>query len=210
MKSAYTHITYSLPLPRLIGPANKILATMVKELEAQQPLEFNDDAFVDADDLDIVNTAVVYRAKKAFSLPGNRKVTRQAAFDNFANVEESLKSHPVPHLWDCSSESLVTRKAIAWLGHFCGQVKLDFSSALEVDFSPGETYNSLNGDVSLYAKLSKVEHWTVTADAFDDACKMIYMNSGLKACARVHFNRLRSIMPNTDRSLSAYEIFVCV
>lgn len=207
MKSAFTHITYSLPLPRLVGPANKILGTMVKELENLQPLVFSDDSFVDADDLDIINTAIVYRAKKAFSLPGNRKKTRQAAFDNFTRVEESLKSHPIPHLWDCSSESLVTRKAIAWLGRMCGQVKLDFSRALDVDFSPGETYNSLNGDVSLYAKLSRIEHWTVTPDAFDDACELIYHNAGLKACARAHFRRLRSILPETDRSLTPFENF---
>lgn len=64
--------------------------------------------------------------------------------------------------------------------------RLDYSA---FDVSSGETVCTANGRTSLYQKLRNPKFWTVTADAADEVCKLVYNNRGLKRMAMSHLRR---------------------
>lgn len=58
------------------------------------------------------------------------------------------------------------------------------------EVSPGETYISSGGEVSLLSKLFCKDHWTVTANCLDDAVVFIYHTSAFKRAAKQHIGRV--------------------
>ena len=56
----------------------------------------------------------------------------------------------------------------------------------DFDITSGETFTSAKGKTSVYQKLKDLRYWTVTADAADLACRLIYNNRGFRECARKH------------------------
>lgn len=59
-----------------------------------------------------------------------------------------------------------------------------FKPSDDIEFTPGETFESSRGRCSVIRKLASKQHWTVTYDAFDDFAAMCYNTTGLKRAAR--------------------------
>ena len=56
----------------------------------------------------------------------------------------------------------------------------------DVEFTPGESFISTNGDVSIVAKLQNKDHWTTTYSCLEDTIHVIYNTLYLKRVAKVH------------------------
>lgn len=87
--------------------------------------------------------------------------------------------------------------------------KIDLHNA-DVDFTPGETNWSSGGKVSVLQKLKNLENWQVTADAFEDFCRLAYHNASLKRAAKAHFpsktrKEVREL--NKINNYSGYHVF---
>lgn len=62
-------------------------------------------------------------------------------------------------------------------------------SVANLELTSGETYVSARGDTSVYAKLRDVKQWTVTADCFDLAARLIYNSPMLRCAMKHHFKK---------------------
>lgn len=132
---------------------------------------------------------VTHRIVSKFGEPAGSSL-RDVAFNNYKLFEQHLENFPqISNLWDEGRESFFLRKAKMNLSKWLKTFNLDYNS-ITVEFTPGESYTSATGHVSVFAKLSNLAHWTCTADVVDDVCHLVYYNRGLKAAARKHIGQM--------------------
>lgn len=99
---------------------------------------------------------------------------------------------------------LLERKALynaqSLLTNWCRGYRV-YLKSVNIEIPPGESYVSMQGYVSIYQKLRKKQHWTVTWNCLDDACLLIYHNVSLKRCAKFWFSK------DKDYQTSLYKRF---
>lgn len=139
---------------------------------------------------------VSHRIISKFGEPAGSSL-RNVAFNNYKLFEQHLGSIPqITNLWQEGKEFLLLRKAKCNLSKWLKTFNLDYNS-ITVEFTPGESYTTATGQVSVFAKLSNLAHWTCTADVVDDVCHLVYFNRGLKAAARKHIGQMVPIEGET-------------
>lgn len=129
-----------------------------------------------------------HRISKKFEQPSDSNLSKltEKCYSDWIERDQSYKgftpkgAHPV--LWKAR---LLLH---TWLR--------DFKPESMVEFTPGETYFSQQGKVSLYQKLRNKKSWTVTFDAFDDFCRLCYNTLMLKRCAKAHFRKRSKLEDN--------------
>lgn len=128
---------------------------------------------------------------------------KQACIDKWLATEESGRNVNFDSIPLCHKSILYRAKALlsTWLK--------DFSPGRDIDFTPGESFESHQGRTSVYHKLRLRSHWTCTPDAFDDFAKLVYNTTGLKRSAK----RLMKPLSRRDSILllsehgSAFDVF---
>lgn len=107
---------------------------------------------------------------------------RREAYQSYKNFDFELHKQEF-NLWGPSREHFLLRKAQRTLHQWFHKRTIDLNEdALE--FTPGESFKPQRGHVSLHAKLSKKEHWTVTESCLQEACALVYYSTSLKRCAK--------------------------
>lgn len=163
--------------------ANKILSR-TKDVLSLLPLHRFDSNLASSDPSTCYNALVSHRIVNKFSASGVSTSLREVAFANYRDYDENQCQRVSEfRLFGPTPEHLHLRKAKVLLEKWFKNFELDLHEA-RVEFTPGETYNPLKGNVSVGAKLSEREHWTVSYNCLEDACLLIYHNAGLKRAAR--------------------------
>lgn len=130
---------------------------------------------------DCVDRLVAHRLSSKFHVddPSKTKELTSQTFQQYIDYDnrlsDSLDVWVSPHLV----------KARALLRNWFKDFSVDMSN-VRYSVTPGETYISSKGEVSILSKLFKKSHWTTTANCLDDTCVFIYNNSAFKRAARQH------------------------
>ena len=174
---------------QIISVANKaMLNACVSLLSLNLPAFASDTLSVETCFESAADITVGHRILNKFGEPSSQSL-RDVAFNNYLDYEEQLKQvQRFDNLWT-HPEGLALRKAKMNLSAWLKTFKLDYNN-IDVKFSPGESFISAFGAVSVYAKLALLTHWTCTEDVVDDVCHLVYYNRGLKAAARKHIGRM--------------------
>lgn len=133
-----------------------------------------------------VSSLIRHRFVKKYNdtrVSGEKTKLQSVAFTNYIDYENNHCSVHTLNLWGSSPSHLRIRKVRSALNKWLRNVKLNLYSSY-VEFTPGETYLTTYGNVSVAAKLSSKSHWTVSYNCLDDACALVYNNAGLKRAAR--------------------------
>lgn len=171
----------------MIARANTILETMYEEFRALPLPLFGGDMLRDQDPRGsrVAAATIRHRFLKSFSKPDPTTVKQltKACYQGWIDFEDDLKGFSFQRA-DAKSKGIVYRaRALlhSWLSDF------DFNvSRMDPEFTPGETFTSQQGYVSIYQKLRRKDAWTVTHDAADDFIRLCYNNLSLKRCAKKH------------------------
>ena len=177
--------------------ANEQLLKLKKELTELNPLPF-DATLAHASVDDCVFSTVASRFLKKFEEPclANTDRLKAECESNWIAYEKDVCSKYTPY----ANHDRPTRKLFYAQRLQLRELLASYRSPFEglfnevasklqdspLEFSPGETYHSLNGKVSLEQKLRTKECWTVTADCVDDAVKLILAHRGLRNAALLH------------------------
>lgn len=130
---------------------------------------------------DCVDRLVVHRIVNKFHIddPLASAALQASAFSTYIEYDNTLSVNSdnmsTTHL------NSARNKLHEWFKDF----KVDFAD-VRYEVSPGETFISSQGEVSILAKLLDRNHWTVTANCLDDACVFIYNNASFKRAAWQH------------------------
>lgn len=130
----------------------------------------------------VFDSLVKHRMVKKFSINDGSVECRNVAFSNYKSYEHTL---PEPK---------------ALLNHvYWRKVKIKLASMLRgftfdvetsrLQFTPGETYEPSQGEVSMIAKLHDASHWTTTWNCLGSTLDLIWHHSSLKSMARLHIDR---------------------
>lgn len=181
----------------IMAQANAALLDMNSILVKTKPLPFGCDlAF--ADPHAVVHSTVCSRLLKKFEKPDDNSKDRlkDLCESKWIEYEEMVcKTYTPYHSMSSSERSAFYHQRLnlrsmleTYVSPF-GGLYTDRIRKLEcspLDFTPGETYHSLNGNVSLEQKLGCKECYTVTADAIDDATLLILSHRGLLTACLNH------------------------
>lgn len=154
-----------------------------------------------------VETAAIITQRSRFNSkffepkPDSEKLLRELCFSDWIDYERRLVSERIysrtvtgkrdvysSKWWGnlSSSSKRAIFKAREALHKLYGRFKVDLHNC-DIDFTPGETSWSSGGKVSILQKLKNRENWEVTADAFEDFCRLCYHHASLKRAAKAHF-----------------------
>lgn len=134
---------------------------------------------------DCIDRLVAHRISSKFHIedPSVASDLQSVTFSNYIDFDNNL-----PLSIDITvNEDLI--KARRFLYRVLKDFKVDFSD-VDYQVTPGETYHSTSGEVSILAKLFDKRHWTVTANCLDDSCVFIYNNVSFKRAAKQHIGAL--------------------
>lgn len=163
-------------IKHLIKQTQQYMTDLTSELEHEYAPFSNN-----VQPMDCVDRLVSHRIVSKFHVydSSNDAKLEQTAFAAYTEYDESLPR--VLNLW----ESLTLRKARVLLSTWFRNFKIDLC-AIEFVATPGETFISSSGEVSMEAKLWNIKHWTTTYNCLDDTCIFIYNNASFKRAARRH------------------------
>lgn len=171
-----------IPYPAIIAKANKAISGLCDVLTA---CGYQFGSHMNTDDVQYCHTALVsHRIVSKFSPPGVN--TRDVCYASYLAYDKSLAKIDELSLWGPSPEHYRLRKARALLCKWFASFRIDFQAQIALEFTPGETYVSTGGDVSMIAKLFNLDHWTVSESAYCVAQEIIYFNPWLKRIAKRH------------------------
>lgn len=180
-----------------IAQANEIMLQLISELQQTNPLPFGCD-LAHADPHVVVHSTVCSRLFKKFERPDTSRTDelKDQCESKWIAFERDVCSPYTPYTKMVSSvrysfynQRLALREMLqSYKSPFKGFLRdvIPMLSESPLDFTPGETYHSLNGKVSLYQKLKERKCWTVTAGAIDDATKLVMAHRGLLVAAYKH------------------------
>lgn len=134
---------------------------------------------------DCIDRLVSHRIKTKFHIDDSSRtsVLQKEAFEKYITYDNSLSADI--DLWS----SLKLRQARINLHKWFKGFKIDLLAA-RYQPTPGETYLSSQGEVSITAKLFSKDHWTTTANCLEDTCIFIYNNSSFKRAAVYHIRQV--------------------
>lgn len=184
MKPSQARGSTKLKLP--VDDANHILGDLYGCIDSEVNRNFGS-SMLRGLQRDIPNITIAHRILKKFEVPskGKKDSLRKECFDQWIAYEELLRKFS---FYDIPAESRgVLYRASALLHEWLIDFKPDRGL---VEFTPGETFTSSNGRVSVFQKLSNKESWTSTPDCLDDFIRLCYNNCSLKRAAKAHMPKL--------------------
>lgn len=146
----------------LVLKSNLILEDLYERTKLRAVPPFGSDMLL-LDDRDILRSTIAHRILSKFQRPDPTVERRliSECYDGWLQFEEHLKSHDF-YRFDASARS-VSYKARALIFQWWASYAPKFSlSNIDVEFTPGESFFSKRGNVSLFQKLKDVHCWTVT------------------------------------------------
>lgn len=170
----------------MIAQANTILETFYEEFSTLPLPRFGGDMLRDHDPRGYVVAAATIRHRflKSFSKPDPsvKKQLTKLCNEGWIEFEQELgKFNFYAHSADSRGVVYRARELLhSWLADF----KVSLTAMPE--FTPGETFTSQQGYVSIYQKLRRKDAWTVTPDAADDFIRLCYNTTSLKRAAKRH------------------------
>ena len=174
--------------PSHIAHANSVLESYYDHFKRAGVPEFGSD-MLHRDGVDQWSTAdivVAHRFLSKFERPDPSKKAEltTACFDGWISFEQELGTFNFDTLpLKIKGNAYRARELLhRWFA--------DFKIGQDVEFTPGETYMSNRGEVSVYQKLSRKSNWCVTHDAADDFIRLCYNHRSLNRCARKFFTRM--------------------
>lgn len=132
---------------------------------------------------------ILTRMTKKWYVPDNSvsQERRSRSIDNWINLERKIEnftySPSQDERWHCYRASMLIYQ---WLS----PLKKTLAPSGDVEFTKGESYNSMRGLTSVRQKLRNLKHWTVTYEAADEAAVMIWCNRALRTSAWTHLGSL--------------------
>lgn len=159
----------------IIKQSQQYLLELSENLSSFEP--FNNTVVPD----DCVDRLVTHRLKSKFHIddPSHSDRLQKEAFTKYVDYDDQLSDSL--DIWS----SLDLRRARVLLHTWFRGFSVDMS-AIRYTVTPGETFISSGGEVSILAKLFDKNHWTTTANCLDDTCVFIYNNASFKRAARRH------------------------
>lgn len=128
---------------------------------------------------DCVDRLIAHRVIKKFNILSNDLSLQEAAFDTFKEYDNNLPT--TIDLWSDLKLRQARLLLVKWFSRF------DISDvAQSFAVTPGETFTTSRGEVSLHAKLFDKKHWTTTYNCVEDTCLFIYNCSAFKRAAKFH------------------------
>lgn len=172
----------------LVESTNAILQNLTDALRSETSVpDFG--SHLSQENADVcINSILRHRVINKFFKPDTDGATvrRRNCYETYIAYDNSLSDVRVD-LWDSSSLAYHQRKVRQTLHEWLG--RYDFSVITDdLDFTPGETIVSAQGDVSVLAKLDDVKHWSCIDVCFDVACEITYNNRSLRMIAMQHLN----------------------
>lgn len=134
---------------------------------------------------DCVDRLVVHRIVSKFHIddPERSSALQSEAFSTYIDYDNNLSEEI--NLWD----SYDLRAARVLLHKWFKGFSVD-NASIRYSVSPGETYISSQGEVSILSKLFNKNHWTTTANCLHDTCVFIYNNISFKRAAKQHIGAI--------------------
>ena len=139
-----------------------------------------------------VSSTIAHRFINKFEKPSleNEQTLKQECFDQWVEWEtdylqkEQLYQNIKKLTLSQRAKLYAAQQLIGdWLRGFKCQLK-----NVDIEIPPGESYTPSEGYVSVYQKLRKKQHWTVTWNCLEDSVFLIYHNVSLKRCAKYWFS----------------------
>lgn len=176
---------YDAACSALVTRVNERLEVLYGQLNNSSLPDFGSDMLLCSTD-HIVATTVAHRFLKKFQRPD---MTVQKALHQKC-VSDWLEQESGFHSFKWSGVSLCSKSVLYRARELISSWTADFRRSHEISFTPGETFVSAQGRVSVYQKLRNRDAWTVTHDAFEDFARLVYNTRWLKKVAKSHFHAL--------------------
>lgn len=185
-----TNITNkSIITDNIIASSNAIIQSTLDRIAHQSFLkvDFNSD-LKDKDAQTCHEALVTHRFLKKYIIPSGESTSalREVCFNQYLEYDNHLPTEI--KLWSEGYEYYILRKARSLLSTWLRNCTI--GTDLECEFTPGESFISQRGDVSIIAKLQNKNHWTTTWNLLDDTCHLIYHTLSLKRIAKFHIGRV--------------------
>lgn len=174
--------------PKHIANANGVLESSYDYFKRAGFPEFGCDMLHcnNADTRSAIGSLIAHRIVSKFEKPNpaRRAELTTACYAGWIDFEAELGSFRFDKLSSKVRSNAYKASALlhAWFK--------DFKLGTDVEFTPGETFTSNQGAVSVYQKLSRKHNWCVTHDAADAFIRLCYNHTGLKRCATKFFSRI--------------------
>lgn len=182
-KKAHDHTIANYGYKAAIKNANNTLSLLKSKLVAAEIHPF--DKTLNGENPEVCNTSLVtHRIVNKFNMTTSAAELRSKAFQKYVTEDEALGVCVSGfNIWSEGLDSYYLRKMQLNLRRIFRNFNLNLKKA-SIAFSPGETFISSRGDVSVLAKLSEREHWTTYDSCLHDTCVLIYHNMSLKRAAK--------------------------
>lgn len=181
----------------IVAQANAVLGALYESCSNSNRHVFGG-SMLSCNDDDIIATTISHRILKKFQRPDPRseKRLKKACNAQWVEFEEQLRGYS----FDCQEmkDKSVIYRARALLHKWFRNWK----PSNTVEFTPGETFNPMEGKTSVYQKLNEKSNWCVTHDAADDFISLCYRNLSLKRCAKKFMHTL-----SKEQSRRIYRVF---
>lgn len=179
---AKNRVTQSNGVKHIIKQSQSFMLDLAEKCGSYEP--FNNTVMP----YDCADRLVAHRISTKFHVedPSVAKSLQSETFLNYINYDAALKRDVVIKPFSTLS------KARSLLHTWLGDVTFDIADvdSYEYRVTPGETYISSQGEVSILAKLADKNHWTTTANCLDDTCVFIYNHLSFKRAGRQHIGRV--------------------
>lgn len=151
------------------------------------------------DDQTIVATTCANRVLSKYQKPAPERteLLKAECYSDWISHEETLKLHNYAALEYTPSDREILRRASVKLRSWLYSCHKDVERALKgsldyntLEMTPGETFVSSEGQVSIYQKLVNRKYWTVTPDASESFIRLCYNVPWLKRVAKSHMKWL--------------------
>lgn len=164
-----------------IGKANALLHGLKVSLENTDVRPFDCDVGNESPSV-VFDSLVKNRIVKKFNYIDGSRDCRDRAFTNYRTYEEELldERNLLNHVY-WRKVKLRLMRMLKWF-------EFDVTSS-DIEFTPGESYVSSGGEVSIIAKLHDPGHWTTTWNCLDLTLDLIWSHPSLKSVARLHIDR---------------------
>ena len=181
-RSSVSSVSARIDYKTVVGAANIYLNTLKTRLSEMTEVAQFDSSIGNEPPTVVFDCLVKHRMVKKFSYQDGSTACRGVAYANYHIHEQSLPDSKV------LLNNIFWRKVKLKLDKMLHRFDLDVHEA-DLEFTPGETFVSSEGEVSMIAKLHDPDHWTTTWNCLSQTLDLIWHHSSLKSMARLHIDR---------------------
>lgn len=183
---------------KVLAESNMIMETLYENLRNCSYPAFGS-SMLCCDDKTIIATTCAHRVLTKYQKPDptRTELLKAQCYKGWIQHEEKLKKHNYASIDYTRNDREILRRASvklrSWLHKSHKQVEKALAGQLDInviEVTPGETFISAKGEVSIYQKLVNKKYWTVTVDAAESFIRLCYNNPWLKRVAKSHMTWL--------------------